>query len=106
MRSPTRRATSTWTIVVDHDTGRLLWAGIGRDRETVDEFFAILGPDRCAAITHVTADAAGWIAASVTANCPNAIRCADPFHIVAWATEAGGQDPPPGLEHRRRAPAR
>ena len=76
------------TIVVDHDTGRLLWAGVGRDTETIDEFFDALGPGRCAAITHVSSDAAAWIAASVAAHCPHAVRCADPFHIVQWATDA------------------
>jgi len=76
------------TIVVDHDTGRLLWAGVGQDAETVDEFFDILGPRRCAQITHVSADAAHWIAKSVRTHCPNAIRCADAFHVVAWATKA------------------
>lgn len=76
------------TIVVDHDSGRLLWAGIGRDAETVDEFFDALGPERTKLITHVSADAAPWITASVRANCPQAIRCADPFHIVQWATAA------------------
>lgn len=76
------------TIVVDHDTGRLLWAGVGQDAETVDEFFDQLGPQRCALITHVSADAAYWIAKSVRAHCPNAIRCADAFHVVAWATKA------------------
>jgi len=24
----------------------------------------------------------------VTERCPGAIRCADPFHVVAWATDA------------------
>lgn len=76
------------TIVVDHDTGRLLWAGVGSDAETVDEFFDVLGPERCAAITHVTADAAQWIARSVSEHCPHAVRCADPFHVVQWATFA------------------
>ena len=47
-----------------------------------------LGADRCALITHVSADAADWIADVVTERCPAAIRCADPFHVVAWATEA------------------
>ena len=76
------------TIVVDHDTGRLLWAGVGQDAETVDEFFDTLGPQRAAQITHVSADAAYWIAKSVRTHCPNAIRCADAFHVVAWATKA------------------
>ena len=39
-------------------------------------------------ITHVSADAADWIADVVAERCPNAVRCADAFHVVAWATEA------------------
>ncbi|UNX55518.1 ISL3 family transposase [Georgenia sp. TF02-10] len=76
------------TVVVDHDTGRLLWAAPGRDKATLRAFFDALGPDRCAQITHVSADAADWIAAVVAERCPNAVRCADPFHVVAWATDA------------------
>lgn len=76
------------TIVVDHDTGRLLWAAVGRNAETIAEFFDTLGPARTAAITHVSADAAPWITAAVATWCPQAIRCADPFHIVQWATTA------------------
>jgi len=76
------------TIVVDHDTGRLVWAAPGRDRKTLKAFFTALGESRCAAVTHVSADAAQWIADEVAANCPNAVRCADPFHIVAWAGDA------------------
>ena len=76
------------TIVVDHDTGRLVWAAPGRDRKTLKAFFTALGESRCAAVTHVSADAAQWIADEVAANCPNAVRCADAFHIVAWAGDA------------------
>jgi transposase len=76
------------TIVVDHDTGRLVWAAPGRDRKTLKAFFTALGESRCAAVTHVSADAAQWISDEVTANCPNAVRCADAFHIVAWAGDA------------------
>ncbi len=76
------------TIVVDHDTGRLVWAAPGRDRKTLSAFFAALGESRCAAVTHVSADAAQWIAEEVAAHCPNAVRCADAFHIVAWAGDA------------------
>jgi transposase len=76
------------TVVVDHDTGRLLWAAPGRDRATVRSFFDQLGPKRSAAITHVSADQADWIAEVVAERCPQAVQCADPFHIVKWATEA------------------
>jgi transposase len=76
------------TIVVDHDTGRLVWAGVGRDKATVRAFFDALGPERCAAITHVSADGANWISEVVAERCENAVRCADPFHVVKWATSA------------------
>ena len=76
------------TIVVDHDSRRLVWAAAGRDKKTLRRFFDALGDDRCALITHVSADAADWIADVVAERCPGAVRCADPFHVVAWATEA------------------
>lgn len=76
------------TIVVDHDTGRLVWAGVGRDKATVRAFFDALGPERCAQITHVSADGATWISDVVEERCENAVRCADPFHVVKWATTA------------------
>jgi transposase len=75
-------------VVVDHDTGRLLWAGVGRESTTVHEFFDALGPERCAAITLVSADSARWITKAVAARCPHALQCADPFHVIAWATDA------------------
>ena len=83
------------TVVVDHDTGRLVWAAPGRDKATLRRFFDALeesgqvaGEDRCGAITHVSADGADWISDVVAERCGNAVRCADPFHIVKWATEA------------------
>lgn len=76
------------TVVVDHGSGRLVWAAPGRDTATLNAFFDALGEDRCALITHVSADGASWIANAVRGKCPNAILCADPFHIVKWATDA------------------
>ncbi len=60
----------------------------GPPRATLGLFFDALGAERAAQITHVSADAADWIADVVTERCPDAIQCADPFHVVAWATEA------------------
>ena len=76
------------TIVVDHDSGRLVWAAPGRDAKSLAKFFDALGEERCRLITHVSADAADWIATVVAKRCPQAVRCADAFHVVAWATEA------------------
>ena len=76
------------TVVVDHDTRRLVWAAPGRDMKTLRAFFDALGPARSAALTEVSADAAEWIAAVVSDRAPQARQCADPFHVVAWATDA------------------
>ncbi|MCK0438636.1 ISL3 family transposase [Gordonia alkaliphila] len=75
-------------VVVDHDRRRLVWAAPGRTSATVHEFFDLLGEQRCALITHVSADGADFIDTVVTDRCPAAVRVADPFHIVAWATDA------------------
>jgi transposase len=75
-------------IVVDHDTRRLIWAAPGRDKATLNSFFDQLGTDRAKLITHVSADGADWIAEVVAERAPNAVQCADAFHVVAWATDA------------------
>ncbi len=75
-------------VVVDHDTGHLVWAGPGRTDADLEVFFDELGDERAAELTHVSADMAGWIARVVAKRAPNAQRCADPFHVVAWAIEA------------------
>jgi transposase len=75
-------------VVVDHDTRRLVWAAPGRDKATLNKFFDLLGEDRAQRITQVSADAADWIAEVVAERAPNAVQCADAFHVVAWATDA------------------
>jgi transposase len=76
------------TVVVDHDTGRLVWAAAGRDRRTVETFFDVLGETRCKQIELVSCDMAGWIAGPVADRLPGAVRCVDPFHVVMLATDA------------------
>jgi transposase len=76
------------TVVVDHHTGRLVWAAAGRDRKTVEAFFDALGERRCKQIELVSCDMAGWIAGPVADRVPDAVRCVDPFHVVMLATDA------------------
>ena len=75
-------------VVVDHDSGRLVWAGPGRNDAALNVFFDELGPERAELLTHVSADMADWIARVVARRAPNALRSADPFHVVAWAIDA------------------
>jgi transposase len=76
------------TVVVDHHSGRLVWAAPGRDRKSVEAFLDALGPDRCAQLELVSADMASWISGPIAERCPNAVRCVDPFHVVQLATDA------------------
>jgi transposase len=76
------------TVVVDHDTGRLVWAAAGRDRKTVERFLDELGEERCEQIELVSCDMAAWIAGPVADRLPDAVRCVDPFHVIQLATDA------------------
>ena len=76
------------TVVVDHVTGRLVWAKEGRNQDTLGSFFDELGEQRAKLLTHVSCDGAEWIHAVVRARAPKAIICLDPFHVVMWALKA------------------
>jgi transposase len=85
-----RRGQLYLIVVVDHDTGHLVWAEPGRDRATLRRFFDDLGPQRSSQLTHVSADGAGWISEVVTERATQAVQCLDPFHVVKWANDALG----------------
>ena len=76
------------TVVVDHHSGRLVWAAPGRDRTTVLAFFDALGEERCKQLELISADMASWISGPIAERASQAIRCVDPFHVVMLATEA------------------
>ena len=83
-----RRGQRYLLVVVDHDTGRLVWAGKDRTTATLQKFFDALGEQRSAELTHVSADGAQWIHDTVAARAPQVVLCLDAFHVVAWATAA------------------
>jgi transposase len=83
-----RRGQRYLTVVVCHDTGRLVWAAAGRDRKTVDTFLDALGEERCTQLELVSADMAAWVAGPIAERCPQAELCLDPFHVVMLATDA------------------
>lgn len=76
------------TVVIDHDSGRLVWMAPGRDSATVHAFFDALGEARSRELKLVSADAAAWIGNVVAQRAAQAERCMDPFHVVQWATDA------------------
>jgi transposase len=83
-----RRGQRYLTVVVDHETARVVWVQEGRDEATLERFFDRLGPARTAALRFVTADGAEWIKSVLARRCPKATVCLDPFHVVSWATKA------------------
>ncbi|MET3721178.1 transposase [Arthrobacter sp. UYEF21] len=61
-------------VVVDHDSGWLVWAAPGQDKATLGKFFDALGVERCSRITHVSADGAAWNDARKAARASEARR--------------------------------
>ena len=85
------------TVVIDHDTGRLVWAHPGRDKVTVYKFLDLLGGDRCEQIQLVSCDMADWITIPIGERCPNAEICLDPFvRHEALPVRSGCETPTPG----------
>ena len=74
--------------VVDHDSGRVVWAAPGRSQVTAAGFFQQLGPVRCKQITAVSVDLHGGWLGVIRHYCPNADVCADPFHVIRLAGDA------------------
>jgi len=75
-------------VVVDHDSGRLVWGAEGRNQDTVRKFFDDLGEHRAALLAEVSADGAEWIHDVIRERAPQARICLDSYHVVAWANEA------------------
>ena len=76
------------TVVVDHDTRRVVWAGKGRSAETLDAFFNLLGPSGCEGIALVTVDLAASWQKALRARVPHARVVFDRFHVERLASDA------------------
>jgi transposase len=76
------------TVVVDHDSGRLVWAGPGREKASVHKFLDLLGNERCHQLELISCDMASWITVPVAERCPHASVCYDPFHLIKLSTDA------------------
>lgn len=86
------------TVVVDHDTGRVVWAREGKNADTLKAFFAELGKARCDALEAVTIDMSGAYIAAVKECAPNATLIFDRFHVQRLLQDA--------LDEVRRAEVR
>ena len=82
-----RRGHRYLTVVVDHDSGRLLFTHEGKGAPALEAFFDALG-DRAANITVASLDGSVQYNEVCRRRCPQASLCMDPFHVVKWATDA------------------
>jgi len=70
------------TIVSDLDSGKAIWVSTGNSQESLDEFFQILGPERCAKIKVVAKDNHRPFTASCNKYIPKATQVTDKFHLI------------------------
>lgn len=76
------------TVIVDQATHKVIWVSQSRRKEALDQFFELLGPERCNDIEVVATDQHEGYAASVKAHCPQATLVWDRFHLVQKFNEA------------------
>jgi transposase len=93
------------TIITDHDTGKVVWAREGKNADTLDAFFAELGPERCAKLGTVTLDMSQAYINSVKANAPQAEIVFDRFHVQRLAHDALDLVPRRGVNLQRLHPS-
>ena len=74
------------TIVVDLDTGRILYVGDGKGVESLTRFWKKV-KRKGVKIEHVATDLSAAFIASVLENCPDAIHVFDHFHVVKLMNE-------------------
>ena len=82
-----RKGHKYMTVVVNHDTGAVVWCHDGHGKKVLDEFFRSLDEEDRAGIELVSADGARWVDSSMAQWVPQATRCVDTFHVVQWATD-------------------
>jgi transposase len=93
-----RRGHRYLTCIVDHDTGRLVWAAPGRNSDTLKGFFDLLGDERSSQLTHVTADGAEWIHSVVKSTATESGALPGSVPHCRLGHEGVGRGPPADLE--------
>lgn len=74
------------TIVVDLDTGRILYVGDGKGVDALDKFWKRVRRHNVK-IEHIATDLSAAFIASVFENCPDAVHVFDHFHVVKLMNE-------------------
>jgi transposase len=83
-----RKGRKFLTVIADHDTGHVIWIGVGRSQAVLDEFFAMLTAEQRSGIRAVSMDLTRVWREGIRRHLPRAVTCFDPFHVIKWAGEA------------------
>lgn len=81
-----------FTIICDLDTRRVIWVSESREKAALDEFFHIIGPERCKKIEVVAMDQHDSYKKSVEDHCPTATVIWDRFHVMQIFNNAVDDD--------------
>jgi transposase len=76
------------TVIADHGSGRVVHIAEGRSQATLQGFFDLLGPDRCAQVKAISMDMARFWREPCHRSIPQADICFDPFHVIRFANQA------------------
>lgn len=71
------------TVVLDYESGRVVWMGEGRRKETLASFFELMSPEERAAVEAVATDMWAPYIGAVREWLPNARVVYDLYHVVA-----------------------
>jgi transposase len=85
-----RRGQRYLTSVADHARGAIVWCAPGRNAQTLQAFFDLLG-ERRHSIRAVSIDMSGGYQKAICDSLPQAEICFDPFHVVRLAQRAVDQ---------------
>ncbi len=85
-----RRGQRYLTSVVDHEAGAIVWCAPGRNAQTLQAFFDLLG-ERKSSIRAVSIDMSGGYEKAIREEIPQAEVCFDPFHVIRLAQRAVDQ---------------
>lgn len=83
-----RKGHNYLTVVLDYDSGEVIWTGEGRSEATLSAFFKLIGPEVCKQIVAVSMDMAAAYLKAVRRHCPKAREVFDRFHVAKHLNEA------------------
>ncbi len=75
------------TVVVNQDSGYVIWVGEGKSAQVLEDFYDLLGQERCARLEAVSMDMGRAYSAATRAK-TTATICWDPFHVVKLLNKA------------------